>query len=291
MLSKDDIRTIRKDINGAFSGLHFDEKSHTYQVDGKFLISSTTFVKEFTEPFDSSYMSRVMCKLYNDHPKRVYTKKRSTRYYRKRWRNFADAATNRGTRVHDYVEWNYPDFIDEPACEQEMGVVEFFSHLPSHYSPIAIEIRMFNKKYSKAGTADFLLVNRKTGKLVILDWKTGNKNVLQYYNNKKLKAPFKDRYATGLNKYTIQLCDYQNMIEMATHYEVEERWIVHLLQNDWTKLDFGKRNQPDKYKIDNVTPYKVGEYYRWYKLDDISEKLLPEYERILKENNKILENV
>ena len=68
---------------------------------------------------------------------------------------------------------------------------------------------MYDVKSKKAGTIDLILLNKETGKLIIVDWKTNFANLIQCYGNKKLKAPFKHVHDSKLNKYKLQLSTYK----------------------------------------------------------------------------------
>ena len=48
---------LRNKINKTFSGLSFDEETHTYTLNGKQLISTTTYLKRFSEAFNSYHAS------------------------------------------------------------------------------------------------------------------------------------------------------------------------------------------------------------------------------------------
>lgn len=268
---------VRLDLLERFSDLSFDEETHTYTLpDGMKLISSTTWIKRFQEKFEDYYIANKVAESVNN--KVSKSKKRGYGYYLNRWKQQREAATLSGSRVHEYIEYNYPDFVDDPACQQEYGAILFFNDLDPKYKVVCMELRMYIKEFHKAGTADCILYNTETGNIIIADWKTNDTNLHQYYSNKHLKQPFQHLYDTDLNKYSLQLSDYHNMIEMNTDYKVEDRWIVHLTTSNYNNLDFSKQNKSDRYSIDySLLPIREEEYYKLYSLPDYSKVLKEEY--------------
>ena len=227
-----DIDSVRLKIQNSFSGLSFDEESHTYALNGKQLISTTTYLKRFTDSFNSFHASEAKeKKILRLNP----NDKRTARYYRARWKHLKDEAAIMGTRVHLYAEC-YPDF-DYPSDWREQGVLDFYKWLPSHYIVLFTELRVYDEETLHAGTVDGLLYNTKTGKLVIYDWKTNVRNINELYKNKNMKGDFSKLKSTSLNKFTVQLSDYANVITKNTGFEFEDRWVIWLSQGDVSKLD------------------------------------------------------
>ena len=162
---------------------------------------------------------------------------------------------------------------------KEKGIIEFYEWLPDNYEVLFMELRIFDKLSYKAGTIDGVLYNKDTGKLVLIDWKTNNKNLLEYYKSKKLKYDFNGLYATDLNKYSIQLSDYKYMIEKCTDFEVEEMWIIWLTNFNINELTMGRSGD---YNIDNVEPFMDTSNYKIFKLEDYSNIISYHVEKDLK---------
>lgn len=267
---------VKDTLHKCFSDLVFDEELHKYTLHGDELTSTTTWIKKYCHDFIEYKQAVRLAKRVNK--KVTSSKYRSYKYYQKRWQRQRDAATLSGSRVHDYVEYNYPDFIDPPACEQEKAAKEFILGLEPHYKVVALELRMYIKEFKKAGTADIIIYNTNTGNLVLADWKTNGTNIRQHYIKQRLKKPFDFLFDNDINKYSLQLSDYQNMIEMNTNYKVEERWIIHLTSNDVNTLDISKEGRSDIYTIDNtIQPVINKAHYKVYKLPDYSNLLKQQY--------------
>ena len=89
---------------------------------------------------------------------------------------------------------------------------------------------------------------------------------------------FSDLYDTHLNAYSLQLSDYQNMLELATDLEVEDRWIIHLNTQPIDQYDMGK-SYP-KYELDlSNPPVKETGTYKVYRLVDYTDRLKKDYEK------------
>lgn len=257
---------IKRKLNKTFTGLVFDEPSHTYRIKNKVLVSTTTYIDKFSQEFNSYYASENKAKkILEFNP----NDKRNSQYYRKRWEYVNKEATNMGSRIHMYAEC-WPDF-DTPMCNGEQGVLDFFNWIPDNYELLFIEFRLFDEDYLRAGTMDGLLLNKDTNQLVIFDFKTNKRNILEYYSGKKLKEPFKDLPANNLNKYSLQLSDYMWMIEKNTGYKVEDRWVIWLREGDVAVKD---KDRNDSYKIEAVTPDVNEQYFKLFKLKDYSTEMM-----------------
>ena len=275
-----EIQSIQIYLKNLYKDLKFDEETHTYTLGKTFLLTgTTTYLKRFIEEFDEKKMSRAS--LYSYNKKFPKSKKRDVSYYLTRWECQNKAATYSGTRVHNYAEYNYPDFIDPPSCFQEEGVIQFFKNLSPKYKVVSLELRIYYESYRKAGTIDLILLNTDTQKLVLADWKTNKKNIFQYYNNLNLYIPFNQNVSSEYNKYSLQLSDYQNILELSgCKYDIEDKWIIHLYNNDWNFVD--KYTDENKYNIKVETqPLFYDSYFRVYKAKDFTSELKNEYSKII----------
>ena len=117
---------------------------------------------------------------------------------------------------------------------------------------------MHNERF--AGTADLILLNTKTEKLVLADWKT-NKDLFKNFKNKKLLPPFKTLLDNPLNRYKIQLNHYKMLIEDMTDLQVEDMWILWLSTlKDESKKAISKGENYIQYNVQNWTK-KLKQYY------------------------------
>lgn len=203
----------------------FDEASHTYTYEKEKLTSVTTFIKNFSVPFDSDYWSNRKAKdrlaerrnttrsnINDDDPELNDTIKEIVG----EWDVKRDTACDMGTLTHKYIEERFTpgslitrdDFTDLETLRRIDKFEALYEKRLHTLIPVAQELRIFSRKLKLAGTIDALFI--KDGKLFIVDWKTNKK--LSTDADKcwqKLKPPFQDEWENELNKYSIQLNLYK----------------------------------------------------------------------------------
>jgi len=216
------VEEIKKILESAFDQLLFEEETHTYQIGNKILPSVSKKLTRFYDAFDAEKIVIPYQKKWN---KENPDNQKSREDILNEWKRAGEIAAEKGSEIHAYAE-EYPNF-PEPKYPEQKGILEFFKKLPSHYEVVYIELRMHNHVF--AGTADLILLNKKTNKLVIADWKT-NKDLFKNFKKKKLLIPFKNLLDTPINKYKIQLNHYKMLIEDMTSLEVEDMWLIWLTQ-------------------------------------------------------------
>lgn len=282
------VQSIQNHIKSTFPLIKLEEETHTYKVDGSVYIPTTTFLKQFSNDFNSFHICNNIHKsLSKEENKKVnralycseispeYTNSSTPENLIMRYKFNSEAALMLGKRVHLFAEY-YP-YFPKPICELEEGVISFYKALDKNrYIVLFTELKVYDKKYKKAGTIDVLLYDIVTNSLVIVDWKTGNKCLLENKYKKKMLGTFKLFYDVAINKYSLQLSDYKNMIEMNTKLVVSEKWVIHL----------GKKNvalYKQMLKGTDLMEYKdveVKKDYLLYKCRDMSVPLRMEYERL-----------
>ena len=273
-----EIIDIRKKLEGSFKGLHFEEDSHTYTLNGKELISTTTYLSRFSDSFNSYWASEAKSKkLLKTDPDDT----RSGHYYRMRWKLIGNEASSMGTRVHSYAE-TFP-YFDTPYCWREQAILDFYEWLPEKYIVLALELRIYDEDSLHAGTIDGVLYNTETGKLVLYDWKTNRRNINECYKGKTLNGDFKNMASTSLNKYTLQLSDYAYVIQKNTGFEIEDRWVVWLRNTPVNKKDHDRN---DDYVIKRVKAFIDEPTFKVYQTKDVTSKIEKSYKKTKKELKK-----
>lgn len=261
-MTQTEINLIKKKLKDSFNELKFDHKTHTYTIAGDRFESVTTTLKNYSKGFDTYNMAALVAEKYNrENPDKP---PRNSLWYVKHWKLKNEEISARGSRVHYYAE-QYPN-LDEPTCDQERGIKEWYDALDSKYVILHMELQMYCKKLRLAGTADLILLNTETGKLVIADWKTNSTPIFQVYNKTKLKKPFSKYYDNSYNKYILQLSYYQMLIENNTDFEVEDRWLIWLRGDDYQTLPDDKN--PDRYHIQKVNATVKAEFYKQFNVED-----------------------
>jgi len=213
---------IAKNARG--ESIFFDEGKHTYTIeDGAFLVSGTTFLKQFAEEFDSKTISERYAAKHGLNAAEV----------RKQWKEKGEKAAKFGTNVHflceQYVknEW-LPKPIDDKEklyfdiCKPELD------KLLEKYEILETEKIIFSQELGVAGTIDLLAKNKKNGKIVLFDYKTNEKITKQNaWNN--LKAPVIHLEDCHLNKYSLQLNLYKYIMIQECYFDKNTKFDMQLI--------------------------------------------------------------
>lgn len=192
-----------------FQDLQFDERTHTYRLDGKKIPSKSSVISELHDefPYDTALINTAR------------SRKISVTELDNSWQMDKSVGIAKGKETHEVGEGlSRTHTVYDIAIQQYLHRLNF-----SSYNIVAKEIRMYTREYWIAGTADLLLYNIETDKYIIVDYKT-NKDLFKTYGD-MMYPPFDDFVVTPYNKYIIQLNGYQIMLEEAG-LEVEKRIIV-----------------------------------------------------------------
>lgn len=246
------IEEIKNILTDAFSNILFNEEDHEYVLNGYQLTSVTQNLANYVVDFNSYYAAE---SAYKNALKKNPNTTLTAAYFRQRWDLIGKEASAKGTRVHLYAE-AYPD-LQEPRDEKEEGVIEAYKYFEDNgYEVIFKEFVVYDDEYKKAGTIDLILYNKKTGNIVLADWKTNDKHLFESKKGRNLKGVFKEYQDTSYNQYSIQLSHYQYMIEKVTDLIVEDKILIWLNSNPRKKKgDYVYQRVDTLYKSDNVKMY------------------------------------
>jgi hypothetical protein len=263
----------RQILLNAFSAIRRDDRTHTYYVGHDRYPSSTTkIVGTFGQEFDEKKMSQIIANRENVTQQEILD----------RWAEIREEACSRGSLVHKCLEHvpmvqpteafvilkqelSKPEFkqlFNEKELRQVTSGISWYNDLekqfPGKYEILCLELMMYHQGFKHCGTADMILVNNDTGKLIIADWKT-NKDLFKtdYYRTrplKYLKYPFQFLIDCPYSKYSLQFSHYQMMIEAATHLRVEDRWCIWLTDDNIVE---GYSKQGDGWVQYNTQDYSL----------------------------------
>jgi len=107
--------------------------------------------------------------------------------------------------------------------------------MPSHYKPLKMEQRMYHYRYLFGGTADIILYNEKTGKIVLADYKT-NKNLFNNFAGKKMLKEWSFLLDQAFSHYIIQLNIYKILLEQIEGIVIENMLLVELCRSGKPKM-------------------------------------------------------
>lgn len=207
----------------------FEPVEHVYTYEGKVITGATTYLKRFSEEFDSAYWS----------DKNAAKEKCTPEELLARWDLKRDRACTLGTMVHESIEQYWRDKDDavlqlDDADESMMADAEdrvalfreFAGRRMGAMEPVVLEQRLFNVGWGIAGTMDALFI--VGGQLLVGDWKTNGKfKTNKDYAFKKMFAPFAHLKDNEFNKYSIQLSLYRLMLQEAG-IETDGAFLCHV---------------------------------------------------------------
>ncbi len=217
------------DISKIFKDLMFYDKDHTYTLFSDKLKSVSSIVKSFSPDIDFYKMALTTAK----------RRKVKVSVVLNEWEKSKVDGITLGKKIHLFGELYARNLVyleDNDLLEpvyQELQLIKFLTDISKNYTIIGIEYMVYSTIYKYAGTIDLLLRNNKTGKFVIVDYKT-NKQLHNDYGD-YMKLPFIYLSATNYNKYQLQLSLYTIPFEQLG-FQVEDRWIVWLMRDEPYKL-------------------------------------------------------
>lgn len=206
---------MKETLYNTFTGLFFEEESHTYTLNGEVLPSVSSLIKKHETFVDFKAISKAVAIRDNKSQSQVIEE----------WDKIKNDACALGTATHNYAE--FYDGTQEPQNILQEAARKFFNTLPTHFEILCKELRMFSKEFKYAGTADLILLDKRNNNLWITDFKT-NKDLWKSYQ--MLQPPFENLEQNNFNKYQFQLSYYQIMLEQSG-YKVESRAIIWLQRN------------------------------------------------------------
>lgn len=203
----------------------FDAEKHLYLHDDYAgnLISITTWLKDYTEPFDKPVRAAATAR-YTD---------RTVEEVIAEW----DLNQLVGTQTHDFADryFKYKGVGPIPVMDAHHDVqnrARKFLGLQAgrlkDYITVDSELRMFLLSLGLAGTLDWLAWHVPTQTLWIFDWKcTKRIDTDKTKCRRRMNGPFGDLWEHELNKYSIQLSWYRIMLA-AVGLKTAGAVIVHL---------------------------------------------------------------
>lgn len=241
---------LRK-LNKAFSDFKFFEDGHYYEFKGKQVgISVTRFISEYANEFDKEKVAEIVAtknqKYINDlyknglnvEPWELEQYPTNVEYIIEQWELKNQFACAKGHTCHEFAQclwshelWKREEF--DKSLEFKMAVdtineqaYYFMNDYCDKLEHLADEFVIGSEEYDIASAIDHLFINKATGGLVLVDYKTNS----DIYKNDKfakdMKIPLSHLKDTKLNHYAIQLSIYRYLVEKYAGILVEEMFIV-----------------------------------------------------------------
>ncbi len=154
---------------------------------------------------------------------------RATNETKAEWKAIGKESADHGTRIHNALELfsDTGQILKEDEDLEE--IIKSVSAEYSEYHKSYNEVCLYNDKYKIAGTTDKIcaISNRKDCEVDLADFKSNNRNGIQYFNKykKRLYAPFDHLQDCNYVKYSFQLSIYAYFFEELTGRKVRNLFI------------------------------------------------------------------
>jgi hypothetical protein len=224
---------IPTDLLYKFNGIKFHDDIHKYYLGDKNLISVTTLLHEYQEPFNEQYWSEIKAVEYGMTSQGVITM----------WKAGNDKSKIKGSIIHNYAEllynnkvFKYPaeevlKKLGEDTIKPEYDIVKgyvdnFYRDSFNKLIPIKTEFVVYDELWGLAGMMDILFWNVKHKCFQIYDWKTNKEFTMTNEYSQKLKYPLSKLDDSHINIYSLQLSAYKSILMRNTGIIIEGMYVV-----------------------------------------------------------------
>lgn len=222
------------ELNKAFGDFKFFEEDHHYEYKGERVgISVTRFIEEYCNEFDSQAVAE-----------RVATRDNKTiQEVLNEWEYKNKFACEKGSTCHEYAQslwsgndFNREDFDGSREYLKAVDTIEsqadrFYNDYQDRLEHLADEYVIGSEEYNIASAIDHIFINKLTGGLVLVDYKTNSDIHKSEKYAKNMKVPLNHLKDFTLNHYYIQLSIYKYLVEKYTNLKFEEMFIVYFSEN------------------------------------------------------------
>ena len=223
-----------KELNKAFGDFEFFEDGHYYKYKGKDIgISVTRFIEEYVNEFDSQAVAERVAekegKLVSEILQEWATKNQTSCLKGHLGHIYAQSLWNKENVLEDInnVESGVKMFLN-PILKQADNFYEDYKDRLEH---LVDEFVVGSEEYDIASAIDHLFINKFTGGLVLVDYKTNSDIHKSERYAKQMKIPLNHLKDFTLNHYYIQLSIYKYLVEKYTNLSVDEFFIVYMSEN------------------------------------------------------------
>lgn len=221
-------------LDKAFGNFKFFDIDHHYEYKGKPVgISVTRFIEQFTNEFDTESVAE----------KVALKESKTIQEVLDEWKYKNEFSCAKGSTCHTYTQslwsgetWFPLDFdLSDKYVESVYKIKgqanNFYNDYKNELQHLADEFVIGSDEYDIASAIDHLFINRYTGGLILVDYKTNSDIRKNEKYAKTMKVPLQHLKDTTLNHYAIQLSIYKYLLEKYTDIEVEDFFIVYMSEN------------------------------------------------------------
>ena len=223
-----------KELNKAFGDFKFYEDGHYYTYKDKPIsIGATGLIEQYTQDFDSQAVAERVAAKQNKSVQEILDE----------WKTKNIIACEKGHLGHLYAQslWSGENIQEsmknatEPVKMLLEGILEqadnFYKDYQDRLEHLYDEYVIGSEEYDIASAIDHLFINKLTGGLVLVDYKTNSDIHKNEKYAKNMKVPLSHLKDYTLNHYYIQLSIYKYLVEKYTNLKIEEMFIVYFSEN------------------------------------------------------------
>lgn len=223
-----------KELNKAFKDFKFFEKGHYYEYKGKRVgISVTRFIEQYCNEFDAQAVAEKVAIKQNKTVQEVLDE----------WDYKNKFACEKGSTCHEYAQslwsgekwkvklFDYSEEYNQAVFKICTQVLDFKEDYCNRLEHLADEFVVGSPEYDICSAIDHLFINKLTGGLVLVDYKTNSDIHKTERYAKDMKVPLQHLKDFTLNHYYIQLSIYKYLVEKYTNLKIEEMFIVYFSEN------------------------------------------------------------
>lgn len=223
-----------KELNKAFGDFKFYEDGHYYTYkDRPISIGATGLIEQYCNEFDSQAVAEKVAIRDNKSVQEVLDE----------WKQKNKYACDKGHLGHLYAQslWNGENVLDEiekftNGLETPLDKIldqadNFYQDYKDRLEHLADEYVIGSEEYNLASAIDHLFINKLTGGLVLVDYKTNSDIHKNERYAKNMKVPLSHLKDDSIHHYFIQLSIYKYLVEKYTNLKIEEMFIVWFSEN------------------------------------------------------------
>lgn len=204
--------------------VRFQEEGHLYFIDGVStdLVSVTTFIKSFCQPFDADSVISKMQASKSWGPTHRYFGK-TPEDIKSIWEKERDDSSTKGTALHRSIELFYNN-VPEPIDSIEYDYFIRFTKDHPELVPYRTEWIVYSEEHKVCGSIDMVLLN-EDGTLSIRDWKR-SKQIKKTNPFSRMKFPLDHLPDCNYYHYSLQLNLYKWILEKFYDKRIKDMELV-----------------------------------------------------------------
>ncbi|WDE95494.1 PD-(D/E)XK nuclease family protein [Lentisphaera profundi] len=190
--------------------------------------SCTTFIKQFFSPFNADEVAN---KLVNNVPKYFGM---TVEQLKDEW----NAAADHGTQVHEELEEFIINKSEPKELKSIIGKNWLTENIDLEKFELFPEVIIYCKELKLAGTIDLIAQHKKSGTLLLFDWKTNKRiNKRSYQGQKGPHTASSNLDDCNFSHYSAQLSLYRYLLEKTYQCKIHRQIILHLSDEQSTVID------------------------------------------------------